>query len=562
MFFSMNTSDRVKKLYARYYPKSKGLPAGRHIALISQLIEDPLLWVWLTNPAAATRLKGELEEVVLLPQASSPGSKDDECISERLRVFEASLKNNPPDFSIASKSDYDDHQKRSLLFQSILATEGDLECGISKFVRANKSDSQPSVDTNLSPLMLGVILDLYPTVRGSWKGYVGSFPIKDEAGRLIAASKTVKFDGRSPAVKLVSIPSYPLHIGDEVSFRCNERGSVAEHTLEVTRYNSVEPIAFFSEYASALRKWKDSPLQSVQNLLDWPAPWKCMLEEERLYKSLYRQMLEIGVMCNAAELKVDSRARSAFISTLIESSFVQKVVGVLTKQEMSNEIVSYLVQLLTTLVRRLNKDEAYQWAKPLKQLAAILEERNNTRAMKLLLDAVLDCCLVPPSSTKPTKECWSSIPTILTSSEFDDAVQPDAGMEASSNLPVVKHTYDSIEEYGQTYFTLLREDCYRELTNAVARMKSGKTDDQKDTYYQMQFSHLYRDNIHIVYGFHFKTVVSSASKHCLEDFPLLKQGNLVCFSSKGRFEGEDDIVWGTVSKVENIRCEKTTKTVS
>ena len=551
---STYTKERVKKLYDRYYESPKGLEkvnAAKYTSTISGLIGDPLLWVWMTNPAAATKLKNQHELAV-------PST---DVVDERLKIFEEDcLKGEHPlDLSFLKMKE-EDKQKREFLFRNVLR----------KLQALSSSETEPTVEENLCSFKLnGVILDIYHDASGSW-GYIGNFPHTDKKGRQIVPSKTYKFDGQSLAMKPIQIP---LHIGDEVSFRLIEHGSnVAKGSVEVTRINfglwCSQDSDVFSQYADSLLEVKHKPLQLVQKLLDWPAPWKCMLEEEQLYKSLYHQMLEVGAMCNATELKVDPRARSAFISTLIESSFVQKVVGVFSKQEMSDEIVSYLVQLLTTLVRSLNKDEAYQWAKPLKQLAAILEERNNTRAMKLLLDAVLDCCLVPPSSMKPTKECWSSIPTILTSSEFKDAVQPDAGMEASRKLPVVKHTYDSIEEYGQTYFTLLREDCYHELTNAVARMKSGKTDDQKDIYHQVQFSHLHRDNIHIVYGFRFKTVVPSASKHCLEDFALLKQGNLVCFSPQGRFEGGKDIVWGTVSKVhvKKVECEldaeKTTKTVS
>ena len=133
--------------------------------------------------------------------------------------------------------------------------------------------------------------------------------------------------------------------------------------------------------------------------------------------------------------------------------------------------------------------------------------------------------------------------TIPTNEELQKIIEETE--ESHCNLPEVKVTYSSAMEYGNTYFSLLRADCYYPLCEKIARLKVKKD----DSYYELTFMEVITSSRKpVVFGFGFK------GKNSPEDTSCLEQGNLLCLSLGGKFE--EDFIWATVERTDGMKGKR------
>ena len=75
-------------------------------------------------------------------------------------------------------------------------------------------------------------------------------------------------------------------------------------------------------------------------LLEWPAPWNCILAEEKLYYKYYVQILKVYDFCaNAPEIDLLPRNKQQLMNTLHDSQFILNINNVLTKADCGQDRV-------------------------------------------------------------------------------------------------------------------------------------------------------------------------------------------------------------------------------
>ena len=141
-----------------------------------------------------------------------------------------------------------------------------------------------------------------------------------------------------------------------------------------------------------------------------------------------------------------------------------------------------------------------------------------------------------------SNEMWSKVPLIPSISELVS----DSALEGFSNLSPVKRSgsYDSVDEYVDTYFRLLRVDCFDAIRKGIHDLLKGELDPREmNVYDNVSLEGILPSNTEI--GVQLALRVKPR-KH-VEDWsssPNLMFGNLLSLSATGNFK---DAIWATVA---------------
>ena len=168
-----------------------------------------------------------------------------------------------------------------------------------------------------------------------------------------------------------------------------------------------------------------------------------------------------------------------------------------------------------------------------KELAPFIDNYDVVVKLMSLIISVL--------SAPPTMESWRSIPAMLTLEEFQERVHNGDGMPP---VPEVKATYRDLEEYFDTYYTLLREDAYRGLCRSVRRyleLHGEKLNQKNDAIYQIRFLEVVpfkmgRFNLCRV---EWEPKTEAVKQEGGENSLYLHEGNLFCVSASGTFNAQE-----------------------
>ena len=613
---NQDIGSQVAILLKKCYPSSpdvKGTKITAHKNKLSSFVEDPLLWAKLSPGVAwQTNALGSSTPEHITGAIHSGATK------KRLDLLEDALRKTP---NLAELTSGDDYKQKIIDLLS-----GYLGSTVLFAVEYISSTIEP--DENPSPTVSGVVTDLW-AVKDGWNGYVTSNPRK--RGQVSMPAKGYRFDQTSLAVVDSQLGTYPIHIGDEVSFSPlkSDPYSVAPGTLQVTKYNTCLKDDFVTRYFAWTLSSENRPLECLTKLLEWPAPWICVLTKEKLYNNYYLQILQVYQICaGASEVNVVPRIKHQLMNTLCESQFILNInrvlaaatlsvqqedtlkteQGVQSKQDAikmgqgsiegehaeaepgTPEVVEHgtlererassvgvgnadsveegeagceeeeddplhvAVRLLCAVIEK-RKDDSHLLAEPIKEVGRLLCEKREMNLMQALLNSVVDVHMAP-SASSTTTHAWRHTPTIPTNEEFQGVINVFEATKSKSphlDLPEVKATYGSVVEYGHTYFSLLRADCYYPLCEKIARLK-GKTDDIKDSYYKMTFTELLPSPPRsVLFGFKFEGIFSQSIQP--EDVASLTHGNLLCISLDGTFKG--DLIWATIERQDDDSITKT-----
>lgn len=605
---NQDIGGQVATLLKKCYPNSpdvKGTKITAHKNKLSSFVEDPLLWVKLSNALGSS------------PSEYDAGAIHPGATKKRLDLLEDALVKIP---NLAELTSGDNYKLKIMdLFSGYLGST--ILSSVETIVSTIEPDEDPS------PTVSGVVTDLW-AVKDGWNGSVTSNPRKK--GQMRMPEKGYRFDQTSPAV-MDSLGTYPLHIGDEVSFSpLNSDHSVAPGTLHITKYNTCLKDDFVTKYFEWTLSSENRPLECLTKLLGWPAPWTCVLTKEKLYNSYHLQILQVYQICaGASEVNVVPRIKHQLMNTLCESQFILNINRVLAaplsvqqvdtpemeqgvksaikmkqglddgehaeaengapevehdtlerehasparaghsdsaeeeevdyeekEDEKEDDPLHIAVSLLCAVIEK-RKDGSHMLAEPIKEVGRLLCEKREINLMQTLLNSVVDVHMAPsPSSSTTTPHAWHHTPTIPTNEEFQEIINVFQQTKSPRlDLPEVKDTYDSVIEYGHTYFSLLRADCYYPLCEKIARLTcKGKTDDIKDSYYKLTFTKLVPSPPRsVLFGFKFEGVFSQFIQP--DDVASLTHGNLLCISLDGAFKG--DLIWATIERQDDESITRT-----
>ena len=509
------------------------LPSIEHsVESVFNTTQDPLFWVRLLY-------NGSIEKSCYLTAVSASNNVDEKVVAKRQEMLET--------YSLVSLD-------VAKLESQLAPTQVEqLKAACPKKIDL-KNETEIAESSNSA--LQGVVIDIYPAPASASKveGYIAVCP-DAKHGQDSAQSNchVYRFDSSTPILMPTSGCLLPLHIGDSIAFKPAD-GSEVGTILEVVEYC---PHALSKEFAAHYFSYI-KPAEGVEALLrvlESPAPWNGILNNPALYQEYCGSILTVYNACNSTDTAAIPDATKKLAHTFKRCSFIQNLPTVLDqdvgKAEMTDQYLSKVriaVNLLNRFVQHLGS-EAKTVAEVLKYMGKMLSSVTMYPEFQSLTLSLIDVCLAPPASLALNERPWRTIPTLLTEQEFEISAGSPIAMEENPNLPKVKESgrYNSIDEYGRTYFTLLRADCYGELIDTVARLKLPNSRERQDIFYRVKFVHLGQgSDRHIVYAFHFEAHLPLGKS---QD-SILTQGNLMCFSIGGRFER--DLVWGTVDGIDEV----------
>ena len=517
-------------------PQQPPSPNEKHPT--AQSAQDPLLWVRQIHDNSLIEKAALLQALCKIRLADH-----EEVVIRRRKVLGCSEKDStrPPN---GDQQPARDHRNNVLHSVSVQGAENE------------------GVDEPWGPTQQGVIVDIYPQ-EGSWEGYIVSLPHKDgtRQPRIYRFDSTIKAKASDDMV--------PLHIGDAVTFKVSHKNKVqiANGTLKVVQYfPGVLPEEFTSRFMNRINQCGADAVQVLQKILVSPATWKAILNEPRLYPKFLHEILAIYTTCSTGDMTATPDAMQIFMDTFKGCPFIQDLPTLLDQPSSPSQASEHgtnirtATQLFVDFFKYL-PTEGHKIAKEIKSMVDLLSKHAQHDKIQSLACALVECYVIPPPSLKVKELPWKSIPTIPTKQEFEDRVQALLQQPASIirydptslELPVVKFRgrYESLDEYGRTYYTLLRADCYGNLIEIVAHLKTKGIDGIQDSFYYATFTGLtLGTGRRIVYSFIFETPPLARSGSRTDDPQLMKGENLLCISIGGRFK--NDLVWATVDSIKDV----------
>ena len=134
---------------------------------------------------------------------------------------------------------------------------------------------------------------------------------------------------------------------------------------------------------------------------------------------------------------------------------------------------------------------------------------------------------------------WSSLPLVPLSDEM-----MGTPLESDVHLSPVKHNnpYDSSEEYMDTYFRLLRTECFSGMQSGIKSLLSGELDERDmRVYHKVAVTGFCASRASLNIAVSFQTIQPVKN---WEKSPHFMFGNLICLSPSGNFK---DPIWATVA---------------
>ena len=379
-------------------------------------------------------------------------------------------------------------------------------------------------------LKKGIITDIYR----NGVGYIALALGEGYGSRRLLNQRVFRIEESTTSIV---VTPQAIHIGDVVTFQVSAASPGTVYKIVwVNQYCSEsldESFAqdFFSSHVG------------LEKLLSNEAAMRGILNASKAYRST----LACNELISAAtEAMSDSTAsiKNRMLSLLKSSSFIGDLIDITPQQ------VSKSVEILKHYLSQFPNEVCVLAPVLNTAMAHLLAQDKPNEVASFMYFLSTSICLLPPA-IEIEMQPWRSIPIILTKDEWK------TGAIANKDyLPVVKDRgfYSSINEYGRTYFLLLRADCLGGLASTIFRLREPTSSSAKNgsefeiPVCDATFKGLSSGGTGHRLAYHFNMETRPLPAERLSpDTPLFKHGNLLCFSVGGRFEG--DIIWATVDHI-------------
>ncbi|XP_062501640.1 NFX1-type zinc finger-containing protein 1-like isoform X2 [Corticium candelabrum] len=408
-------------------------------------------------------------------------------------------------------------------------------------------DSADSIAAHLSQSEArsyhGTLLAIQATEDGNHKGFIYSRRIS----RKLSKRSTLVCNLDTAYTVADASLAFPVHPGDQIQFKlntCKQQNEIDVFDIVVTDYYSLNDKEITS-YIDDLEKCSKStesdftdPLLKVTNFLPM---WKYIMNARQLPENVSRKVV---VLHNCIVKSRTSQLQQSRMETLMRSYIGAKFLDNLYDQVGKEVDLADVCEFLSSFVKYL-PTSAFAVVRLISRLTELLNQSGQMEtSCKFLMEVVTTTC-VPPRTTSISSLRWDQTPLIVTPQELSVLTQAGGGKHA--HLPVVqtKGPYESLNAYYNTYFRLLREDCFGEACRLIGAAKLGQLNEDTDVVYHVSgFTglHFLRNGRGMAYGV--KIEPSSDIDWTTSD--VLKSENLVCLSIDGKFEDEK-MIWATIA---------------
>ena len=346
--------------------------------------------------------------------------------------------------------------------------------------------------------------------------------------------------------------SFPLHPGDEVEFsftQIDQQTDISDIT--VTCYNKLTD----DEIEGYLGRLQDSDsMDALMMITSFPPMWRYIVNVSKLPEGVLQKIMSLHNNIWQSKKSVLQRSRlERLMQSYVGAKFLDLVYNyidaVATPDTSTQAFFTGFIKYLPT--------SSFAVVRHIRRLTQVLNETGQmATSYNFLMEIVTATCL-PPKTANASALPWDQTPLIITPDEL--RVLTQAGSQEFAELPVVQTNkpYEDLTNYYDTYFRLLREDCFGEVCSVIRSARLGQLDEERNVAYKVNgFTglHFLMNGRGMSYGIKFEP--SSPVDWTTSD--ALKCENLVCISVDGNFE-DSKMIWATIATQRGSKQDKLNK---
>ncbi len=348
----------------------------------------------------------------------------------------------------------------------------------------------------------------------------------------------------------VSSGHFRLMKGDEIVFTLGKNldrpSAFNVHLVKCTSRNVTSIQEYISETEIILRscgseveriKDESQARSYVVSLLNCPAVWKCIGYEQRISDEAVANLMSVLLLLEEQSSSLEQNFKNV-LSVLSKTHFMNVWKGRL-HQFINNETPKGSVRLFTVkkfllmLMQHLPEK-----GKAVVHLLRPLVKQSEV-GVDFLYDLLTVCTRHGVINIEDME--WNELPSVPEINEFFGS-----GLEGDTYLRPVKTKgpYESPDDYMDTYFRLLRADCFNALCTGIKQFINGKLDHRDmNVYHSLHLVGVMvnpSDSSGLIVAL---KVVPHRKVHNWATSSSLMFGNLLCLSAAGTFK---DPIWATV----------------
>jgi hypothetical protein len=360
-----------------------------------------------------------------------------------------------------------------------------------------------------------------------------------------------------------------LNTGDTLTFRRSEKDPNMGYAPELVRIQRMDP----DQIEQYIRKVKclvqDNPREALTLIARCLPPLQYICSQGQLSVWITADMLDIIGQLIAPSNCLDSDARlTRILTSLANSNFTATILRKYAKDQIHSyfsseaSTVQAVVEALIKTVperctrlmpviqhlSRLAHDEAKQHQRTNssyaddKQKTSLMEDDDydSWKSVEFILRITRSLSVSVSGAAEDVASLnWNELPLIPVKSEL-------LSWNLVQDLHVPKvltdQPYESEDAYLDTYFRLLREDCFHELKAGIQKFVRGKLDHRDMAVYRIHLDGIQIDNRGLALSVRFKLLTRQNIDWSFSR--LLMFGNLVCLSVNGSFQ---EPIWAMVT---------------
>ena len=290
---------------------------------------------------------------------------------------------------------------------------------------------------------------------------------------------------------------------------------------------------------NTIKKDKQSKTAFLVELVSCTAVWRCLGDPNEMSLDATMAIVELALLTETLSKGMKQTFRNVLIglmeSRLFNAWFGHIKVIIRDVWDRKDQSKIQLFQTFFQLVFKYIPEKSRSTVPLLKHMVDIKVKPLTQEAF--LFSALKEVCKLSGSSTTDME--WDDIPLVPSQEEL--LTPPDADYMM---LSPVTNTYNSAEEYLDTYFRLLRTDCFHALRKGIKALLRGTLDSRDMKVYVKVavagFNITKSDSGLVVV---LKVTPQKAVKNW-KTCSNLMYGNLLCISPSGNFH---DAIWAMVS---------------
>lgn len=342
--------------------------------------------------------------------------------------------------------------------------------------------------------------------------------------------------------------AFPLHPGDEIEFKLTNLNQ--QRSVSVIWYNRLRDEEIIA-YVEMLQTCSD-PVEALLTITNFPPMWKYIMNVSQLPEGVQQKILSLhNCIWQSRKCELQRCRIERLMQSYIGAKFLDNLYDRIDAEAVSPD--TGLIGFFTGFIKYL-PTSAFAVVRHILRLTQALNRADQMTTSYNFLIGIVTATCIPPKTARTSALSWDQTPLIITPSEL--RVLTQTGSLSYAELPVVrtKEPYEDLTDYYNTYFRLLREDCFGEVCNVIRKAKLCDLDADRNVIYRLSgFTglHFLKNGRGMAYGVKFEP--SSTVDWTSSD--ALKGENLVCISMDGNFEDER-MVWATIATQRGSKMDK------